>query len=169
MNNKKILHYYSKHKSTITGYVVAIFSPAFFGSVSTIAKPIVSTIDPLFLSSLVYLVAGLVLTLLSKLNSSSLTSWLPSKSASTSFHFAASLSIPHINRNDYPYIFTVAILGVAIAPALYFLGLQNTSALEAALLVNGEIIFSIIFALFIFKNERLKATEYMSMILVIME
>ena len=89
MNNKKRLHYYSKHKSTITGYVAAILSAAFFGSVSTIAKPIVSIIDPLFLSSLVYLVAGLVLILLSKLNSSSLTSWLPSKSASTSFHFAA--------------------------------------------------------------------------------
>jgi len=67
MNNKKRLHYYSKHKSTITGYVAAILSAAFFGSVSTIAKPVVSTIDPLFLSSLVYLVAGLVLTLLSKL------------------------------------------------------------------------------------------------------
>ena len=120
MNNKKRLHYYSKHKSTITGYVVAILSAAFFGSVSTIAKPIVSTIDPLFLSSLVYLVAGLVLTLLSKLNSSSLTSWLPSKSASTSFHFAASLSIPHINRNDYPYIFTVAILGARYSTGIVF-------------------------------------------------
>jgi drug/metabolite transporter (DMT)-like permease len=148
MNNKKRLYYYySKHKSTLTGYVAAILSAAFFGSVSTIAKPIVSTIDPLFLSSLVYLVSGLVLTFLSKLNSSSLASWLPSKSASTSFHFAASLSIPHINRKDYLFIFTVAILGAAIAPTLYFLGLQNTSASDAALLVNGEIIFSIIYSL----------------------
>lgn len=168
MNNKKRLYYYySKHKSTLTGYVAAILSAAFFGSVSTIAKPIVSTIDPLFLSSLVYLVSGLVLTFLSKLNSSSLTSWFPSKSASTSFHFAASLSISHINRKDYLFIFTVAILGAAIAPALYFLALQNTSASDAALLVNGEIIFSIIFALFIFKNERLKPIGYISIILVI--
>jgi drug/metabolite transporter (DMT)-like permease len=168
MNSKKRLHYYySKHKSTIIGYISAILSAAFFGSVSTIAKPVVSTIDPLFLSSLVYLVSGLVLTFLPKLNSRSLTSWLPSKSGSTSFRFAASLSIPNINRKDYLLIFIVAILGAAIAPALYFLGLQNTSASDAALLVNGEIIFSIIFALLIFKNERLKPIGYMSIILVI--
>src|SRR5919107_4173304 len=106
MNNKKRLYYYySKHKSTITGYLTAILSAVFFGSVSTIAKPVVSTIDPLFLSSLVYLVSGLVLTFILKLNNRSLTSWLSSNKDSTS------LSIPKINRKNYLFIFTVAILG----------------------------------------------------------
>jgi drug/metabolite transporter (DMT)-like permease len=51
---------------------------------------------------------------------------------------------------------------------MYFLGLQNTSASDAALLANGEIIiFSIIFALLIFKNEMLQLIGYMSIILVI--
>jgi drug/metabolite transporter (DMT)-like permease len=50
---------------------------------------------------------------------------------------------------------------------MYFLGLQNTSASDAALLASGEIIFSIIFALLIFKNERLQPIGYMSIILVI--
>jgi drug/metabolite transporter (DMT)-like permease len=168
MNSKKRLYYYySEHKSTIIGYITAILSAAFFGSVSTIAKPVVSTIDPLFLSSLVYLVSGLVLTSLSKLNSSSLTSRLPSNITSTSFRFTFSLRILSINRKDYLFIFTVAILGAAIAPAMYFLGLQNTSASDAALLANGEIVFSIIIALIFFKNERLKPIGYLSIILVI--
>lgn len=168
MNNKKRLYYYySKHKSTITGYLTAILSAVFFGSVSTIAKPVVSTIDPLFLSSLVYLVSGLVLTFILKLNNRSLTSWLSSNKDSTSFRLTTSLSIPNINRKDYLFIFTVAILGAAIAPAMYFLGLQNTSASDAALLASGELIFSIIFALLIFKNERLQPIGYMSIILVI--
>jgi drug/metabolite transporter (DMT)-like permease len=50
---------------------------------------------------------------------------------------------------------------------MYFLGLQNTSASDAALLASGELIFSIIFALLIFKNERLQPIGYMSIILVI--
>lgn len=95
-----------------------------------------------------------------------MTSWLPSNKDSTSFRFTASLSTPNINKKDYLFIFTVTILGAAIAPAMYFLGLQNTSASDAALLANGEIIFSIIFALIIFKNERLQPIGYMSIILV---
>src|SRR5919112_1257070 len=143
MNNKKRLYYYySKHKSTITGYLTAILSA-------------------------VYLVSGLVLTFILKLNNRSLTSWLSSNKDSTSFRLTTSLSIPNINRKNYLFIFTVAILGAAIAPAMYFLGLQNTSASDAALLASGEIIFSIIFALLIFKNERLQPIGYMSIILVI--
>lgn len=113
------------------------------------------------------MVSGLVLTFILKLNNRSLTSWLSSNKDSTSFRLTTSLSIPNINRKDYLFIFTVAILGAAIAPAMYFLGLQNTSASDAALLASGEIIFSIIFALLIFKNERLQPIGYMSIILVI--
>jgi drug/metabolite transporter (DMT)-like permease len=44
------------------GYFSAIISALLFGSVSTIAKPILYDINPLLLSFLVYLISGLILT-----------------------------------------------------------------------------------------------------------
>ena len=44
------------------GYICAILAAVMFGSVSTIAKPLASSVNPLLLASLVYLVSALVLT-----------------------------------------------------------------------------------------------------------
>jgi len=44
------------------GYLFAFLAAGMFGMVSTIAKPIVSSVDPLLLASLVYLVSAATLT-----------------------------------------------------------------------------------------------------------
>ena len=52
-----------RNKGVLIGYMSAVLSAALFGSISTIAKPTLSsTINPVFLSSLVYLVAAVVMT-----------------------------------------------------------------------------------------------------------
>ncbi|MGC2428010.1 MAG: hypothetical protein WA421_13315, partial [Nitrososphaeraceae archaeon] len=52
-----------QNKSNLFGYSSAVLSAALFGSISTIAKSTLSTtINPLLLSSLVYLVAAVVMT-----------------------------------------------------------------------------------------------------------
>lgn len=52
-----------QNKPALIGYMSAVLSAALFGSISTIAKPTLSsTINPVLLSSLVYIVAASVMT-----------------------------------------------------------------------------------------------------------
>ena len=48
--------------NVVIGYVSAIVAALLFGSVSTIAKHMLSTIDPIILSSMIYLIAGVFFT-----------------------------------------------------------------------------------------------------------
>jgi len=51
-----------KNNSTAIGYISALVAAILFGSVSTMGKAALSTIDPLLLSSLVYLISAATLT-----------------------------------------------------------------------------------------------------------
>lgn len=51
-----------QRKSTLIGYACAIAAAAFFGSVTTLSKPILSNMSPILLSSLVYLISGITFT-----------------------------------------------------------------------------------------------------------
>jgi drug/metabolite transporter (DMT)-like permease len=126
----------------VIGYVSAIVAALLFGSVSTIAKPMLSTIDPIILSSMIYLIAGVFFTpVASKIRSK-------------------------ITRRYYSLIITSAVAGAAIAPVMFFLGLKLSSAADTALLANGETVFSILFALLIFK-ERLTPIGYVAVSLIL--
>jgi drug/metabolite transporter (DMT)-like permease len=50
-------------------------------------------------------------------------------------------------KRYYFLILISAILGATIAPVMFFLGLEHTSAADTSLLANGETVFSILFAL----------------------
>ena len=49
---------------------------------------------------------------------------------------------------------------------MFFLGLEKTTAADTSLLANGETVFSILFALVIFK-ERMKPIGYLAMTLIL--
>ena len=51
-----------KDNSLMIGYMSAIIGAILFGSVSTVAKPIVSSVNPLLLSCLVYLISSVAIT-----------------------------------------------------------------------------------------------------------
>jgi len=51
-----------KDRPLVIGYISAIIGALLFGSVSTVAKPIVLSINPLMLACLVYLISGLAIT-----------------------------------------------------------------------------------------------------------
>ena len=99
-----------------------LFAAALFGSVFTVAKIPLSTVDPLALSSIVYIISGLGL--------------IPFARASFRMD----------NRKDYLWILVVSLLGAVAAPALLLYGLQQTEASDASILTNGEVIFTIILA-----------------------
>jgi drug/metabolite transporter (DMT)-like permease len=120
----------------------AILAAMLFGCVSTLAKPLLSTVDPIILSSIIYLTAGLFFT--------------PS----------AARKRTKITTKYFFLILTSAVSGAAIAPVVFFLGLKMSSAADTALLANGETVFSILFALLIFR-ERLRPIGYIAVTLIL--
>jgi drug/metabolite transporter (DMT)-like permease len=130
-----------KDRPLMIGYISAIIAALLFGCVSTVAKPIVSTVNPLMLASLVYLITGLAITPVEK----------------------SKLSL---SKRDYSLLFITSISGAAIAPAMFFSGLKLTTAANGSLLSNGEIIFSIILALTLF-GEKLNRIGYVAMALIL--
>ena len=126
----------------LIGYISAIVAAILFGCVSTIGKPILSTVDPLLLSSIIYITAGLFFT--------------PS---------AARTSLK-ITKKYFSLIIVSAVSGAAIAPIAFFQGLKMSTAVDTALLTNGETVFSILFALLIFR-ERLKPVGYIAVTLIL--
>ena len=130
------------NSNIIIGYASAIVAAILFGGVSTLGKPIVSTVDPLLLSAIVYLIAGLFFT--------------PSAARTSS----------KITRKTFLLIIVSAVTGAALAPIIFFQGLKMSTAADTALLANGETVFSILFALLIFR-ERLKPVGYIAVMLIL--
>ncbi|MBI5698279.1 MAG: DMT family transporter [Thaumarchaeota archaeon] len=126
-----------KYGSERLGYIFAILAAVMFGSVSTLAKPLVSTVNPLLLSSMIYLIAAATLTPLAHKQS-----------------FPAS-------KKNYLLILAISICGATIAPSLFFVGLTHASASDAALIANGEVFFSVLLAMVFFK-ERLGKIGYLA-------
>ena len=124
------------------GYLSALLAAILFGSVSTLAKPTLSTIDPIVLSVIVYFLASLVATPIAQRTKFSL------------------------NRKDWRLLLAIALSGAVIAPVLYFIGLEQTTASNTAILGNGEIIFTVLLALLFFK-ERLRKIGSIAVIMVL--
>lgn len=59
-----------------------------------------------------------------------------------------------------------AVIGATVAPMFFFSGLKLTTAADAALLSNGETVFSVLFALLFFK-EKLNRSGYAAVIIIL--
>ena len=103
----------------LIGYMSVLCAAVLFGSVFSLAKVPLSIIDPLALTAVVYTISGLALVPFAK----------------GSFTFE--------RKTDYFYVLIVTIFGGILAPILLMYGLQQTAASTAAILTNGEIVFTI--------------------------
>jgi drug/metabolite transporter (DMT)-like permease len=101
------------------GYLSVLLASALFGSVFTVAKVPLETIDPLALSAVVYIISGLALV----------------PFARASFR---------LEKRELRYMALVTAFGAVGAPVLLLYGLQQTSASDASILTNGEVLFTII-------------------------
>lgn len=115
------------NKVEVTGYGSALLAAIFFGSVPIIAKPIISNINILLLSSIAYLASALMFTPIARTRN-------------------------EITKKDYIILAIISICGAAIAPYMYFQGLSQSSAADTSLLSNVETMFTILFALVFFKE-----------------
>jgi drug/metabolite transporter (DMT)-like permease len=125
------------------GYLSVLFSSALFGSVFTLAKIPLATVDPLALSAVVYTIAGLGL--------------IPFAKASFRLN----------TRHDYYYLAIVTAFGAVAAPVLLLYGLQQTDASDAAILTNGEIVFTIILSSIFFGEKPHHRMGLLAVILVV--
>ena len=143
-------------KSTGIGFTAALLAAALFGSVSTIAKPVLATVDPFLLSSLVYIISAMFFSAIIALGNKTASSSQTVSSSSKRSHSYYLVLI----------IITTSIIGATIAPAMFFFGLGQTTASDTSLLSNGETVFSIIFAILFF-NEKLKPLGYIAALMVL--
>ncbi len=126
----------------LLGYVSAITSAVLFGSVSTVAKPALISIHPILLASFVYFLASLVATPLIQKKKFSISS------------------------KDKGLLLIIAVSGAVVGPTLFFIGLEDAAASDSALLLNGEIIFSVFLAILLFR-EKLPTVGYLAAVLII--
>jgi len=124
------------------GLVVIILSAVFTALVNSIAKPLIDAggfqsieISPIMLAAMIYLINALFFTTLTK----------------------NSTSIKSIGRRN---MFLLFVIGIAEVSALitYFFGLKDSTAINASILSEGEMIFSLLIAITVMR-ERLQRKE----------
>lgn len=131
-----------KYNNEQLGYIFAILAAITFGSVSVLAKPLVSSVDPILLASLVYIISAITLSPFAQKKKKNLT------------------------KRDLLLILSIAVCGAVVAPSLYFVGLTHASASDAALIANGEVFFSVLLAVMFFR-ERLRSVGWIAILLVL--
>ena len=131
------------------GYLSAVMVALLFGIWFSLDKILLGYLHPLALAALIYLLASAFLFLIrvSPLHHSLLEI----------VHRESKVQI-HISRRNYLTLFLTAIFGTVIAPVLYLTGLNQITAVNAALLTNVEILFIILLGIF-FLKERVKAKD----------
>jgi len=131
-----------KYGSERLGYLFAVLAAVMFGSVSVLAKSLVSSVDPILLASLVYIISAITLSPFARKQKQKLT------------------------RRDLLLILSITACGAVIAPSLYFVGLTHASASDAALIANGEVFFSVLLAVMFFR-EKLRLVGWIAILLVL--
>lgn len=133
----------------IGGYLSAIIVAMLFGVWFTLDKILLGYLHPLALAAMVYTMASAFLFLirLSPLHPHILEI----------IHRESNVEI-HISRRNYVTLFLTAIFGAVLAPSLYLTGLDQITAVNAALLANVEILFILLLGIF-FLKERVKLKD----------
>jgi drug/metabolite transporter (DMT)-like permease len=140
------------------GYLGAITSALLFGISSTFNKIALENVSPLIIAGLIYFVGGIVLFALriSPLNKQIL------KLLET-----PTQTEEKITRGDYRTLAFVILCGSIIAPLLLMYGLNQTTAVNASLLLNAEVLFTVIIALTFWK-ERGSLKDYLAILLILL-
>jgi len=126
------------------GYVGAISSALLFGMGATLNKIVLAQVHPTVVAGLIYLFAGISLSLvrLSPLrNRIMLLLKTPTKTEAK------------INMKDFVILGMVVLSGSTIAPFLFLNGLNETTAINASLLQNTESLFTVLIA-YLFLKEK---------------
>ena len=138
-----------KYSAHTVGYAVIITSAALFALTHVIGKPLFEDpnvaveINPIALVATIYIINGLFFTPLSK----------------------KSGPLKNVGRKN---IALIALIGIFEVSALisFFFGLKDSTAVNASIFSNGEIIFSLIISITVFR-ERLQRKELTPFFMII--
>ena len=139
------------------GYVGAISAAILFGINSAFNKIVLAEIHPMIVAGLVYFIAGVVL-LFVRLS--------PLHGRILSLLETPTKTEPAMASKDYLVLGLVTISGAVVAPFLFLYGLQQTTAVNASLLLNMESLFTVFIALIFFKERGVKK-DYFGVLLLI--
>jgi drug/metabolite transporter (DMT)-like permease len=138
------------------GYVAAVVSAILFGVSATLNKIALENVNPAVVAGMIYFVAGVFLF---AIHATPLCPKILTK-----------LDTPEteekITKKDYKTLAFVILCGSIIAPLLLLNGLNQTTAINASLLLNAEALFTVAIA-FIFLNERCTKKEYWGILLLL--
>lgn len=139
------------------GYVGAILSAILFGVSSTLNKLALENVHPLVIAGSIYSVGGLLLfgIHLSPLHKKLLSLFeTPTDTEAT------------ISRKDYRILAFVILFGSVLAPLMLLYGLDETTAINASLLLNTESLFTVLIALAFLKERGLRK-DYIAIVLLL--
>ena len=147
LGNQSIRSFFTISK---TGYYLIILAAIFSALIHVLGKPLLGSgqvedigINPIVLAATIYFISGLFFTPISR-------------------------KCTPIQKIGTRNLMIMAFIGIAEVLALitYFFGLKDATAINASIFSNGEIVFSFIIAITIFR-ERLRKSEMTPFLLVI--
>ena len=125
---------------TSRGYLYAIVAAVCGGSITVLIKTLLERNSPIPVTGISFFISGLMLLLYQ----------------------------PRLKpaRQSVPYLLYLGLVGAALSPLLYTFGLNQTTAVNAALLANGEVLFTTVIAYSAF-GERLVRAQALRGILIV--
>jgi drug/metabolite transporter (DMT)-like permease len=136
----------SASQSRTRGVALGLLAAVLFGASAPLAKLLLPASGPIALAALLYLGAGIGLSLLMLVRRSDREA--------------------RLRRSDAPVLIAIVIAGGVAGPALMLLGLQRLPALTSALLLNLEAPFTMLLAVALFK-EHLTRREIAGAVLIV--
>jgi drug/metabolite transporter (DMT)-like permease len=140
------------------GYVGAISSAILFGMGATLNKIVLAKMHPTVVAGLIYLFAGISL---------SLVRFSPLRNRIMSLLKTPTKTEAKINRKDFVILALVVLSGSTVAPFLFLNGLNETTAINASLLQNTESLFTVLIA-FLFLKEKAGKKNWVGILFLIM-
>ena len=140
-----------KRRILLLGYVAVVVTSLLLGLFPSVSKPLISSVNPLFYTSVCQFAPFFVFTPLSI-------------RADRRKKKTGEISLAPRGRVFWIILFSSFIGGIA-GPIFYFFGLKSTTAADASLLANAEMVFTIVIASVAFR-ERLNRTGLLAVLLV---
>lgn len=134
------------------GYLGATAAAMLFGISSTFNKIALASMPPLLIAGMIYFIGG---TLLLAIRASPLNERILKLLATPT------QTEERITGNDYRALAFIILCGSILAPVLQLYGLNQSTAVNASLLLNAEVLFTVIIALAFWK-ERGSTKDYLA-------
>ena len=125
---------------TTRGYLYAVVGAVCGGSVTVLTKILLEKNGPIPITGLAFSISGLMLLFYR----------------------------PRLEpvRQSVPYLLFLGLVGAALSPLMYTYGLSQTTAVNAALLANGEVLFTTILAYSVFGERLVRAQALRGLLIV---